>query len=88
MIQREKIDELLNLPIDERRRLLRLLQDSLLDEGERQSQSTNADQPSPAAMWLLSMAGRYSGGQGSTAARGDEILPAEVDNRRGLTKNQ
>jgi hypothetical protein len=34
------------------------------------------------------MAGRYSGGPGSTAARADEILRAEIDKRRGLTTNQ
>jgi len=78
MIQREQIEELLNLPVDERRRVLRLLQDSLPEEDERQSQSTDGDQTSPAAKWLLSMAGRYSGGPGNTAARADEILRHEV----------
>src|SRR5882672_5816223 len=87
MIKREKIEELLNLPVDERRQVLRLLQESLPAQGERQSQSTNGDQTSPAAKWLLSMAGRYSGGPGNTAARADEILRAEVDKRRGLTTN-
>jgi hypothetical protein len=87
MIQREKIEELLKLPVDERRRVLRLLQESLPAQDERQSQSTNGDQTSPAAKWLLSMAGRYSGGPGNTAARADEILRAEVDKRRGLTTN-
>jgi hypothetical protein len=87
MIKREKIEELLNLPADERRRVLRLLQESLPAQDERQSQSTNGDQTSPAAKWLLSRAGRYSGGPGNTAARADEILRAEVDKRRGLTTN-
>jgi hypothetical protein len=85
MIQREQIEELLKLPVDERRRLLRLLQESLPVEGEREAQSTNGDQTSPAAKWLLSMAGRYSGGPGNTAARADEILRAEIDKRDGLT---
>jgi hypothetical protein len=84
MIQREKIEELLKLPADERRRVLRLLQESLSEESET---STNGDQTSPAAKWLLSMAGRYSGGPGDTAARADEILRAEVDKHRGLTTN-
>jgi hypothetical protein len=88
MIKREKIEELLNLPVDERRQVLRLLQESLPAQDERQSQSTNGDQASPAAKWLLSMAGRYSGGPGNTAARADEILRAEVDKRRGLSTNQ
>ena len=82
MIQREKIEELLKLPAEERRRVLRLLQESLSEECET---STNGDQTSPAAKWLLSMAGRYSGGSGNTAARADELLRAEVDKHRGLT---
>jgi hypothetical protein len=93
MIKREKVEELLNLPVDERRRVLQLLQESLPEdrgssptvrEGsvtqpqrEPESQSAN-DQTSPAAKWLLSMAGRNSGGPGNTAARADEILRAEV----------
>jgi hypothetical protein len=99
MIKREKIEELLNLPVDERRRVLRLLQESLpeslRDDEERGSSPTGRegsvtrshrepesrpsnDQTSPAAKWFLSMAGRYSGGPGNTAARADEILHAEV----------
>ena len=87
MIQREKIEELLKLPVDERRRVLRLLQDSLPEEGEPVTSSTIGNQTSPAAKWLLWMAGRYSGGRGNTAARADEILRAEVDKHRGLTTN-
>ena len=87
MIQKEKIEELLKLPTEERRRVLRLLQESLLEEGEGDPSSTNGEQPSPAAKWLLSMAGRYSGGPGNTGARADEILRAEVDKHRGLTTN-
>lgn len=85
MIQREKIEELLMLPPEERRRVLRLLQESLSEEGE--AIATQGEQTSPAAKWLLSMAGRYSGGPGNTAARADEILRAEVDKHRGLTTN-
>ena len=80
MIQREKIEELLKLPIEERRRVLRLLQESLPEEGEAVAPSTVANQTSPAAKWLLSMAGRYSGGPGNTAPRADEILRAEPGN--------
>jgi len=87
MIQREKIEELLKLPAEERRQLLRLLQESLPEEGEAITPSANGNQTSPAAKWLLSMAGRYSGGPGDTAARADEILRAEVDKDRGLTTN-
>ena len=87
MIQRTKIEELLKLPAEERRRVLRLLQESLSEESGPASPLTNADQISPAAKWLLSMAGRYSGGPGDTATRADEILRAEVDKHRGLTTN-
>jgi hypothetical protein len=99
MIKREKIDELLNLPADERRQVLRLLQESLpenlraaAERGSsptvREGSVTRSDRASelrpsnvrtsPAAEWLLSMAGRYSGGPGNSAARADEILRAEV----------
>ena len=83
MIRREQIEELLKMPVDERRRVLQLLQASL--------QRDNAETPlvngqtSPAAKWLLSMAGRYSGGPGNTAARADEILRAEIGKKPGLT---
>ena len=87
MIQRDKIEELLKLPVEERRRVLRLLQESLSEEGEAVTLSTNGNQISSAAKWLLSMAGRYSGGPGNTAARADEILRGEVDKHRGLTTN-
>jgi hypothetical protein len=87
MLRREKIEELLKLPVDERRRVLRLLQESLPEKGEDTEQSANGDQVSPGAKWLLSMAGRYSGGPGNTAARADEILRAEIDKSRGLTTN-
>jgi len=87
MIQREKIEELLKLPVEERRRVLRLLQESLPEEGEAGTPSPNGNETSPAAKWLLSMAGRYSGGPGNTAARADEILRVEVDKHRGLTTN-
>jgi hypothetical protein len=87
MIHRDKIEELLKLPVEERRRVLRLLQESLPEESEAVTPSANGNQISPAAKWLLSMAGRYSGGPGNTAARADEILRAEVDKHRGLTTN-
>ena len=87
MIQREKIEELLKLPTEERLRVLRLLQESLLKEGEPAAPSKNGDQTSLAAKWLLSMAGRYSGGPGNTAARADEILRAEVDKHSGFKTN-
>lgn len=87
MIKREKIEELLNLPVDNRWEVLRLIQENLPAQDKHESQSTNGDQTSPAAKWLLSMAGRYSGGPGNTAASADEILRSEIDKRRGLTTN-
>ena len=87
MIQREKIEELLKLPIDERREVLRLLQESLATQSEGQSQSHNGSETSPAAKWLLSMAGRYSGGPGDTAGRADEILRAEMGKHGDLSSN-
>jgi len=82
MIERKKIEDLLKLPTEERRTLMRLLEKSL---SESEFPTGDGDQPSRAAQWLLSMAGRYSGGPGDTASRADEILRAEIDRRRGLT---
>ena len=78
MISREQIDELLKLPVEERRRVLRLLQESLPVERESELQSQNGDQPSPAAKWLLSIAGRYSGGPGNTAIHAERKEPVRM----------
>lgn len=83
MIDKEKIQELLDLPAEERRRLVRLLESSLR-EGEASGPEV-VQRPSPAAQWLLAMAGRYSGGPGDTAARADDILRTEIDRTRGFT---
>lgn len=84
MIRREQIEELLKLPVDERRRVLRLLQASLPGD-ETEASLANGGKTSPGAKWLLAMAGRYSGGPGNTAARADEILRAEIGKEPGLT---
>ena len=84
MIRKEQIEELLKMPVDDRRRVLQLLQASLAGEKTR-TPLVNGGQPSPAAKWLLSMAGRYSGGPGNTAARADEILRAEIGKKPSLT---
>ena len=84
MIRREQIEELLKMPVDERRRVLRLLQASLPGD-KSETPLVNVGQTSPAAKWLLSMAGRYSGGPGNTAARADEILRAEFGKKPGLS---
>src|SRR2546429_5226085 len=84
MIRREQIEELLKMPVDERRRVLQLLQASLLGD-KTETPLVNGGQTSPAAKWLLSMAGRYSGGPGNTAARAGEILRAGIGKKAGLT---
>jgi len=84
MIQREQIEELLKMPVDERRRVLQLLQASLSGD-KTESPLVNGGQTSAAAKWLLTMAGRYSGGPGNTAARADEILRAEIGKKPRLT---
>ena len=82
MIRREQIEELLKMPVDERRRVLQLLQASLPSD-KTETPLVGGGQTSPAAKWLLSMAGRYSGGPGNTAARADEILRAEIGKKPG-----
>jgi hypothetical protein len=84
MIRRKQIEELLKMPVDERRRVLQLLQASLAGD-QTETALVNGGQSSPGAKWLLSMAGRYSGGSGNTAARADEILRAEIGKKPGLT---
>jgi len=84
MIRKEQIEELLKLPVDDRRRVLQLLQASL-PEDKTGTPLVNGGQSSLAAKWLLSMAGRYSGGPGNTAVRADEILRVEIGKKPGLT---
>ena len=84
MIRREQIEELLKMPVDERRRVLQLLQASLRRDNA-EIPLVNGEQPSSGAKWLLSLAGRYSGGPGNTAARADEILRSEIGKKPGLT---
>jgi hypothetical protein len=84
MIRREQIEELLKLPVAERRRVLQLLQASLSGE-KTETDLVNEGRTSHAAKWLLSLAGRYSGGPGNTAARADEILRAEIGKKPNRT---
>ena len=84
MIRKEQIEELLKMPVDDRRHVLQLLQASLAGD-KTGTPLVNGGEPSPAANWLLSMAGRYSGGPGNTAARADEILRAEIGKKPSLT---
>ena len=85
MILQEQIEELLSRPADERRRLLRLLEERLTGEREGEPEPERNGEPSAAAKWLLAMSGRFSGGSGVTASRADEILRAEINNKSGLT---
>jgi len=83
-IRRKQVEVLPKMPVDERRRGLRLLQPSLAGD-KTETSPVNGRQISPAATWLLSMAGRYSGGPGISAARADEILRAEIGKKPRLT---
>ncbi len=77
MNQPPQLQELFQLPVQERLRLARWLIDSTLEDeptGER----------SEAANSLLSFAGRFSGGTGDSAERHEEILLAEVDKVGGF----
>ena len=80
MIRQEQIEELLSRSVEERRQLVRLLQESLQSESE----SRNGE-ASRAAKWLLAMSGRYAGGVGDSARRADEILRTEMNKKSGLT---
>jgi len=80
MNQPAQLQELLQLPAQERLRLARWLIDSTLEDetaGER-----------PAANGLMSFAGRFSGGTGDSSERHEEILLAEVDKVRGFGEKQ
>jgi hypothetical protein len=68
-----QVEQLLQLPIQERLRLARILIDSTIEE----------EMPSNG---LLSLAGLYEGGNGNTAERTKEILREEVDAVEGLSK--
>lgn len=96
MIAQQELQNLLNLPDQEKLRLAHRLLESVVTKPNGQpveaiaqpvaEESAQApDEPSPAAQWLLSMAGMFSGGPGNTAERADEICLAEVDRRSGFT---
>jgi hypothetical protein len=91
MIADEKIEELLKLPAEERRRVIRLLQQSLRENDEAVVPCTSGDQTSPAAKWLLSMAGRYSlepGNTESTRESSSSTVLRQSCVERSLTKKQ
>ncbi|MCI0390676.1 MAG: hypothetical protein MOB07_18165 [Acidobacteria bacterium] len=96
MIAQQELQNLLNLPDQEKLRLAHRLIESVIAKTNGQSTEAvvqpaaeesahSSDEPSPAAQWLLSMAGMFSGGSGDTAERADEICLAEVDRRSGFT---
>ena len=77
---------MLALPLPERLRIAQKLIESAVSEtADQPSESAEVEEISPAAKWLLSMAGRYSGGPGDTAERADEICMAEIHPRSGFT---
>ena len=84
MIRREQIEELLKMPVDERRRVLQLLQASLPGD-KTETPLVNGGQTSPAAKWLFRWRDVIRVAQGNTAARADEILRAEIGKKPGLT---
>ena len=87
MNQPPQLQELLQLPAQERLRLARWLIDSTLEDKSAVNNTPDAepDAPSPAAAWLLSIAGKFSSGKPSNSAeRHEEILLAEVDKVRGF----
>lgn len=85
MLEQKQLDELLHLPVDERRKVLSLLQESLIETNDTVDDAEVPTAPSASARWLLSLAGRYSSNSTDTAARADEILSAEIDRRSGFT---
>jgi hypothetical protein len=86
MIAQQELHHLLNLPLLERLRIAQRLIESAVEEAHGHPKiSATAEELSPAAKWLLSMAGRYSGGPGNTAEHADEICLAEADRRSGFT---
>ena len=86
MIAQQELQHLLALPLTERLRIAQRLIDSAVRETESESATIAVpDEPSAGAKWLLSMAGRYSGGPGNTAENADEICQAEIDRRSGFT---
>lgn len=88
MIAKQELQRLLNLPLSERVEIAQRLTEDILVESQSDSkgQATDAETAKSAASeWLLSMAGRYSGVTGGTAANADEIFSAEISRRSGFT---
>jgi hypothetical protein len=85
MLEQKQLDELLHLPVEERRQVLSLLQESLNQTDEAVDDAQVSPAPSPAARWILSLSGRYSSQSTDIAAHADEILSAEIDRRSGFT---
>ncbi len=88
MIAKQELQRLLNLPLSERVQIAQRLTENIPAEGQSDSngQAINVEtEESAASEWLLSMAGRYSGGMGGTAANADEICSAEIGRNSGFT---
>lgn len=99
MIAQQELQNMLNLPDQEKLLLAHRLLESVVAKTNGQPtpaelQSTTidtaevSDEPSPSAKWLLSMAGMYSGGPPDTGERADEICAAEIKRRSGFTMKE
>jgi hypothetical protein len=85
MLEQKQLDELLHLPVEERRQVLSLLQESLNEPKEAVDDAEVSTEPSAAAQWLLSLPRFHSPTAGNTAAQADEIMRSEIDRRSGFT---
>lgn len=86
MIAQQELQNLLALPLPERLQIVQKLIESAVSETASQvAMESKPEEISPAAKWLLAMAGRYSGGPGNTAERADEICLAEINSHSGFT---
>lgn len=96
MIAQQELQNLLNLPDQEKLLLAHWLLESLVARTNGQPGATEAqtgvaqkaepaEAPSPSAQVWLSMAGMYSGGAPDTGERADEICAAEIKRYSGFT---
>ena len=79
MIEDTKLAELMKLPPAERLELARILMESAV----KLDPQKNSNGGGRAA--LLSIAGRYAGGQGTSSENDESILEAEIDSISGLS---
>lgn len=97
MMAQQELQNLLNLPDQEKLLLAHRLLESVVARTNGQSVATDvqhaaakpdeqSDEPSPSAQAWLAMAGMYSSGSSSdTGERADEICAAEIKRYSGFT---